>query len=189
MRKWLFNPFIYIAGAGALLMGWVFMTVTAVVGYYSLTHFDGPIDMHVGRAAPIQFYFIEQLVSWLCLTAAFFAAGKLFSHSRIRFIDVAGTMALARWPALVSAVIGFGIDIPSELNSLEKLTAAITPATILFALLSCVMLIWMIALMYNAFVVSCHIKSSKATVVFIGGLIVAEIISKLILSQVYKFSF
>jgi len=41
--------------------------------------------------------------------------------------------------------------------------------------------IWMITLKYNAYSVSCHLKGSKAIVSFIGALIVAEIISKLVL--------
>ncbi len=44
MKIWLFNPFKYIAGAKALLIGLALMLATAVIASFSLTHFDGVID-------------------------------------------------------------------------------------------------------------------------------------------------
>jgi uncharacterized membrane protein len=40
--------------------------------------------------------------------------------------------------------------------------------------------IWMITLMYNAFTVSFNLKGTKAIAGFIGGLILAEIVSILL---------
>jgi hypothetical protein len=185
MKKWLFNPFIYVAGGKALVIGLLVMAATAVTGYYSNAHFDGVIDMHVGKVSPLLIYLIEQVVDWSLLAVTFFAAGKLFSTSSIRIIDIAGTLALARWPALFSAVIGFGIQTP-EFIAPEKLLASVTPTFVALSLLSVVFMIWMIALMYNAFTVSCNMKGGKAVGIFITGLLIAEILSKLILFQVYK---
>src|SRR4051812_45608613 len=108
MKKWLFNPFVYIAGAKSLLIGWVIMLATAVIGYYSKTHFDGVVDLHTGYATPLYAYFFEQIIDWGCFALVFYIAGAIFSSSSIRFIDVAGTAALARWPVIFSAIIGFG---------------------------------------------------------------------------------
>jgi predicted nuclease of restriction endonuclease-like RecB superfamily len=47
--------------------------------------------------------------------------------------------------------------------------------------LTILMLIWMVALMYRAYAVSCNIKGPKAIVTFIIGLIGAEMISKVII--------
>jgi hypothetical protein len=46
MRIWLFNPFKYIAGSKALLIGWTVMLATAGVAFLSKTQFDGVIDVH-----------------------------------------------------------------------------------------------------------------------------------------------
>jgi len=45
--------------------------------------------------------------------------------------------------------------------------------------LTLLMLIWMIALMYRAYAVSCNVKGAKAIITFIVGLVIAEVLSKL----------
>lgn len=186
MKKWLFNPFIYIAGARALIIGWAIMAVTAVIGYYSHAHFDGAIDMHVGRIAAMPVYFLEQLVDWGSVVLLFYFAGLFFSKSKIRFVDVAGTLALARWMMIFPAIIVFGIKAPGAIHTIDDAMKLITGTTIIFGLLIVVFAIWMVALMYNAFKVSCNMKGSNATLIFIAGLIIAEILSHFILHGVYK---
>src|SRR5436190_5111716 len=109
MKKWLFNPFVYIAGSRALLTGLLAMMATAVAGYYSHAHFDGVIDLHNGRISPFTTHILELLIDWICITLLLYLGGVLFSGSRIRFIDVAGTLALSRWVLLFPALIGLGI--------------------------------------------------------------------------------
>lgn len=180
MKKWLFNPFVYIAGAKSLFIGLTFMAATAVIGCYSHTHFDGVVDMHNGRISALPFYLWEQLIDWGTLIVVFFITGKIFSKSSIRIIDVAGTMAMARWVTIFVAIMGFGINAPNVMpHSTDDLLKTITPSFVFFALLAFVFMIWMIALMYNAFRVSCNMKGSQATGLFILSLILAEIISKL----------
>lgn len=176
MKKWMFNPFIYIAGTKALAIGWTVMIATAVIGYFSHAHFDGVLDLHNWpHATPLVLHLLEQLNDWLMLTIVFFVAGKLSSNSSIRLIDVAGTMALARWVAIVPAIMGFGIHVPENIpHTQEQILAMITPLTIVLGLLSFVFIIWMVVLLYNAFAVSCNLKNGKATVPFIVGLILAE---------------
>lgn len=186
MKKWLLNPFVYVAGTRALVLGVVGMTLTAVIGYFSHAHFDGAIDMHVGKISPLPVYFIEQLINWATLSLLFFVAGKFFSRSSIRFVDVSGTMALARWPSIFVALLAFGIHIPEKSTSPEQILASINIGTIVFVLATLVFLIWMIALLYNAFSVSCNLKGGRATGIFIGTLIVAEILSLFIHSFVFN---
>lgn len=185
MNTWLFNPFRYIAGSKALLIGLSAMMISAVIGYFSMSHFDGAIDFHVGRISPFYVHVTEQIIAWLCVTTAMFLSAKIWSASTIRLIDVAGTMALARWPGVLAAIIGFGIRI-NHSTSPEKLLASLTPLTVIYAMLSAVCMIWMIALMYNAFVVSCNMKGSRGVLAFIGSLIAAELLSKFILILAYK---
>ena len=186
MKKWLFNPFVYIAGMRALLTGWAIMLVTAGIGYYSNAHFDGVIDMHTGRIAPLPVYFWEQLIDWGCVVLLFYPAGLIWSKSSIRFVDVAGTFALARWPMIISAILGFGIKMPAAIHTVDDVMNAITGTVILIGLFVMVFTIWMIALMYHAFTVSCNMKGGKAIGIFIAGLLIAEILSHVILHQLYK---
>jgi len=190
MKKWLFHPFVYVAGAKSLVIGFAVMLLTAFVCSYSHTHFDGVIDAHTGCITPLYIYYAEPFINWACLTLLFYPAGLIFSRSAIRVIDVAGTLALARWPLLFYAVIGFGlnptgVDGHSDLNSL---LAHITGPMIALAVFGSIFIIWMVVLLYNAVAVSCNIKGGKAISVFIAGLIIAEGLSKLIFHLLYMHS-
>jgi hypothetical protein len=48
-----------------------------------------------------------------------------------------------------------------------------------------VFLVWMVALMYQAFSVACNVKGGKAIGTFIGGLVLAEIISKICVALIW----
>jgi len=188
MKKWLFNPFVYIAGARSLVIGWVIMLITACICMYSHTHFDGVLDAHNGRVTLASMYFIEPFTDWICLVLALYLGGIIFSKSTIRFIDVAGTLALARWPLLFYSIIGFGLN-PRGINEhsdINALVNSVTGTMILLAIIGGGFVIWMVVLLYNAFSVSCNIKGGKAAGVFIGGLAVAEAITKIIFHLLYK---
>ncbi len=183
MMKKLFNPFVYVAGTQALLLGLVFVALTTGLGYLNNSHFNGVLDYHkppelLGKS--ILYSAGEQLIIIGCLTGLFYAAGLIFSKSAIRFIDVAGTMTLSRAPMLLSAIGGFAM--PKSLGSI----ADITMPVILLSLAVILWTIWSIALAYNAFSVSCNIKGRRCTTVFIPTLIIAEAASILLCSLLYK---
>ena len=46
LSQWLFNPFRFIAGFKALLLGLAIVWISAFVGSLSNTHFDGVLDAH-----------------------------------------------------------------------------------------------------------------------------------------------
>jgi hypothetical protein len=189
MKQWLFNPFIYIAGTKSLIIGWLVMAITACICFFSKTHLTGVIGLQRSEIiVPFIFYFIEVFVDWACLTLIFYFSGLIFSKSAIRFIDVAGTQALARWPMILGAVTGFGIKVPANIHNMpvKDLTLSISGSMLLFGLLAIILIIWMIALMYQAFKVSCNLKGSKATGVFIGGLIIGQVLSTIILHAIYN---
>lgn len=52
MKIWLFNPFKFIAGNKALVLGVAAMLITAIVCLFEKTHLDGIIDVHEGRVTP-----------------------------------------------------------------------------------------------------------------------------------------
>ena len=49
----LFNPFVYIAGGKALVLGLLTILVAGFLGSLSTTHFDGVLDTHTGRPATL----------------------------------------------------------------------------------------------------------------------------------------
>lgn len=183
MKKWLFNPFVYVAGGQSLLAGIAFIIITAAISYFSHTCFDGVVDVHP-LVAPFWVYLAISLIDWGCSTILFYSAGRIFSRSSIRFIDVAGTVALARWVMIFAALAGFGIDaykmMAAKTLPLSALKDLITPGFMIASLLQLLMIIWLVALTYQAFSVSCNLKSPRAAWIFTGTIILAEISSKIV---------
>ena len=202
LGQWLFNPFQFVAGSKALFAGLIVILLTAYIGSFSQAHFSGVLDMQVDllNQQPVArwVYFAEVLIDWLCMSVILMIAGFFVSRSSFRIVDVFGTQALARTPYLFSAiaVLSPGLKRVTE-YLLWQQTQQGTPVTIqgtdiLFAILAGIvvilMIIWMVALMYKAYAVSCNIKGRKAIGTFIASLILAEIVSKvLILVLVGKF--
>jgi len=188
MRMWLFNPFHRVAGGKALALGIVSLLAAALLGSLGNAHFDGVLDFHQGPSAPVGLYVCEGLVDWLALSIPLLLTGKLILRSRGRIVDVLGTQALARFPSVLTAGLAL---LPPHRRIIQQLTSgqvqnlrdlqAQPPDMIVFAMVVLViilMTIWMVALMYRAFSVSCNLRGGKAIGVFIGALIAGEVISK-----------
>ena len=169
--KWLINPFERIAGWQALGIGIVVVALTAIFGKINGVAFDGVIDAHTGPHS-FKAAFAMQAVNLLALCLCMWLAGICFSKSKVRVVDIAGTIALSRTPLLLLSVLCFLPIAPMDISDI--------PRIIIFGLCCVVLGIWMIALMYQAYSVSCNIKGVRAVVSFIGALLVAEIGSKCI---------
>jgi hypothetical protein len=188
-KQWLFNPFQFIAGGSALLSGLVIMLIAAYLGSLGNVHFDGVLDLHIGKNMPLWFFFAEVMIDWLCLSIVLLIAAFIVSRSSFRIIDIFGTQALARVPYLLATLVALpkGVVRFSEYlaaKAMQKpITGEIQNTDVLFfvvmVIVSLLMLVWMVVLMYRAYSVSCNIKGGKAIGSFIAGLIIAEILSKL----------
>jgi hypothetical protein len=188
MKDLLFNPFRRVAGGRSLVIGLLVLMLTAIVAYYSHCHFDGVIDVHVGLSTPLWSYFMEGLLDWLCAALIFFAAARICSGTKARFIDIAGTMAMARWPMFFAALLCF-IPVQEPLpGAMIHVSAGLIVLSL--GLLACS--IWMVALMYQGYSISAHLRGRKAIWSFVIALVLSESISKLIsakLASVYTLNF
>ncbi len=188
---WLFNPFAYIAGGPSLVLGLAVILASGLIGSLSNSHFDGVLDFHTGTPMPLWFFVMEGFVDWLALSLLLFCAGKLISKSKFRAIDLFGTQAMARWPAIFSALLAL---LPSFQNFsrylLWRATQHGSPVTVqpldgaIFTIAICAMLLalgWMVWLMYRSFSVSCNTRGWQAVTAFIVSLLAAELISKVVI--------
>lgn len=187
--SYLFRPFRYVAGARSLIIGLATMVLLAVLGYASGTHFNGVLDIHyscMDQASPFSFHILYQIISWFCVVGIFYLSACIFSGSKVRLIDMAGTLAMARIPLLIAAAWGF---IPAvhfcsmqEINTLDisglllmlKENAGWIALTLLILL---PVVVWNIVLMYNAYTVSGYLKGVKGILSFIAALFVSEVLS------------
>ena len=198
---WLFNPFHYVAGGQALAIGAGILAVSALVAIPARVHFDGVLDFHAGLVTPWWVYVAEGPISWLCAALFLLIAGKLLSKSRVRTVDVLGTQAMARFPYLLFALwylppvirdantrvaetLLKSVSNPGA-NPFAGLPAADLVIFSITAVLAIVMLVWLVALMYRAYTVSCNLKGLRAVAGFIPALILAEILSKVLIMVLF----
>jgi hypothetical protein len=185
---WLFNPFMYIAGWQAFLIGLIGILAAGLIGSVGNVHFDGVLDLHIGAKVPLWFYIAEGFMDWLSLAILLLLASLILRGTSFRVIDIFGTQTLARWPMLISAAVGIlpanqrvaetlvkMIQNPTQPPTFPIADTAVFAAAMIIVL---VMTAWMVVLMYRAYAVSCNLKGAKAIVSFIVCLIIAELISK-----------
>lgn len=194
---WLFNPFTYIAGREALIIGLLGIVATGLIGSLGNVHFDGVLDMHIGAKTPVWFFIAEGFIDWFSFAALLFIAGWTFSKSAFRIVDVFGTQAFCRLPTLISVAVSLlpaNKRVLDELmkmvqnpNQLPALTLADIAIFIAAMIIVIVMLVWMVALMYRAYAVSCNLKGAKSVISFIICLVIAEVISKTGIFLMIKF--
>jgi hypothetical protein len=171
------NPFSRIAGWKAFAIGLVVVVLSAVIGKYSLVCFDGTLDIHLAQKLTLGGALGMQLISTFILVLVMCIAGMIVSKG-FRFVDILGTMTFARVPLLITALIGFFVHMPDPNVIIANPLSLLLPSSILFALLTIVVVVWYITLVVNAMKVSCDIKGGKLAVTIIIGLLVSEIISK-----------
>lgn len=197
MTTWLFKPFNRLAGGAALTAGLAAILLVAVIGWLAGIHADGVLDLHFGPDLPLWRFMVQGLVNWICLALMLWAVGHWLTATRYRVLDLFGTQALARWPLLLAVL---PMSIPAYRRTGNELAAkllesapeetaqlAADPAFLGDALLVTagavpvlLAIIWMVWLMYHGFALVFNVKGSRAVLGFIGALLAAELVSKLI---------
>jgi hypothetical protein len=192
---YLFRPFRFIAGRESLFIGLAVLALLFVLGYWSNTHFDGVLDSHYACLTKQSQTWVHagyQLVAWFSLVVVFYPMGRTFSSSSVRLIDVAGTLAMARFPLLLLALWGFnpGIHIcmegvnPFDTESVMSIFGDKIGLLVLTGLFSIAVIVWYIVVLYNAYSVSSNLKGSRGGWSFAIGLIISEIISRVLLNYI-----
>jgi len=189
----LFNPYKRYAGLTSLAAGLIIISLTALITSFGETHLDGVIDLHIGSGVTFQMAIAEGLIDFVSMGLFLFIASLIVSGSHPRAIDIFGTQALARAPFLLAALVNL---LPKqdqvikyveykylhsgdvvELGSMDIVVFA-------FAMLVTLLcLVWMVALMYKAYAVSANVSGAKAVVSFVAALILAETVSKYLISS------
>ena len=183
----IFNPFKRIAGWEAFGIGLVIVVLTTFTGNFAGIYFDGVIDMHFAEN-------FDSLKSWLMIpvniisiSVIMWLAGITVSKN-FRFIDILGTMTLSRAPFLLIALASFFVKVP-DLSGIMQDPFVIFDSIsfIIILIFTFPIIIWSVTLLYNAYKISTGASGQKLSISFIFGLIIAEIISKIIIYQIDKF--
>ncbi|MGI6573856.1 MAG: hypothetical protein ACOX19_10750 [Fermentimonas sp.] len=174
----LWNPFTRVAGWQAFWVGLVIVVVSALLGGYGNLLFDGVIDAHFTNDVGIAQSLAVTGISLLSVVVAMYVAALIISKN-VRFIDILGTMTLARAPFLLLAILSPFVTYPTVDQLVQNpLTILGYPLLLLFIMISLPVIVWVIALMYNGFKVSTGSKGKKMVIAFIVALLAAEVLSK-----------
>lgn len=191
MRSGIINPFIRIAGSRALIVGLLGILLAGMFGYLTGTHFDGVFDIHFSGEKRWYVFPAAGILNWLSLVLVFGVFSLLLAKGRFRWIDVLGTQAFARIPFILAPLAGLFLDrdrlsaqmtgmmqdgVMPDFSTLDITSLALTVLIILFISL------WTITWSWHAYTHSANLKGSNAAISFIGGLILAELISKILMS-------
>lgn len=183
----IFNPFKRIAGWEAFGIGLVIVVLTTFTGNFAGIYFDGVTDMHLAKT-------FDSLKSWLMIpvniisiSVIMWLAGITVSKN-FRFIDILGTMTLSRAPFLLIALASFFVKVP-DLSGIMQDPFVIFDSIsfVIILIFTFPIIIWSVTLMYNAYKISTGASGQKLSISFIFGLVIAEIISKIIIYQIDKF--
>ena len=177
----LFNPFRYIAGSKALVLGIIFIISSALLLYSDDLIQDSYI--HIGMAdVSLWQVLLVQFMWWLVPAMLLYAGGLLLSKSHIRIIDVLGTTAVSQLilipmiaPLLLPAVKNGSLSvIENTLNGTMAATGDLL-AVMIYGIWSTMLLVLFYVWNYNAFATSCNVRGWKAIVYYIAVQIILSI--------------
>ena len=196
MKFSIFNPFTRIAGWKAFAIGLPVILLSAVLGYLSHTHFDGALDAHMSDYGNIYLYFAEGLIDFVCLLIIFYIVGVIISGFHFRFIDLMGTISLSRVPMIFVTISAFLFPQQKFSDYLNyilmhkgdpvTITAADIAGFIISVFVIILVIIWTVALYYNAYRICVNKKGAKLIVSFIIALIVSETVSKIMIIHFFS---
>lgn len=171
--KYLYNPFVIIAGVNSLLIGLLGLLVTSYLSFLTGTHFSGLINVDFAKDSLFWIFLLENTAHWLVLSALFFVIGSVLSKSKVRAVDVFGTTIFSRIPLIITPL--FRIIPYFQSFAFYSLAMYILISIYLISI------IWTFVLLYNAFKISCNLKSQKLYIPFLFSIILSEVIIKTIL--------
>ena len=188
--RWMFNPFVRIAGVRSLILGIAGIVAAGLIAAGAGIRFDGLLDVHAGYEVALWVPVVEGMVNWAVFTLILVVAALLFSKSAVRLIDVAGTQALARMPLLLVAAICGLPWIREAFDELAlsaiggQLTGIPWMGVIAGVVVTLAGVVWMVALMWKAFSVSCNMKGGRAIALFVLAVLIGEVVTVLLRGRI-----
>jgi hypothetical protein len=168
--KALYNPFYTIAGFKSFLIGLAGLLATSYLAFITGMHFNGMLNIDFAKDSGLWVFLLENTIHWAILSTILYIAGLSFSKSKIRFIDVLGTLLLSRLPLIIAPLLR---TIP-VFQSFAFLSATMYFIILIYMLSA----IWMITLSYHAYKISCNLKNEHLIISFIAGMILTEVLTK-----------
>lgn len=190
MKK-IYNPFEIFSEKQLLITGTIVLIIGSCIGFLFKGRFDGIVDLHFMENVTFSKVLVDNLINTLVVSVFLFLLGRFF-NSKTRIIDVLNTSLIARIPFYVLPFFNTNnkmieatdrlLEITSS-SSIESLTPIDLFYVVVFGILALLTLVWFSILLWNGFKVATNAKGTKAVVLFIIVVLLAEIVSKYIITQ------
>lgn len=187
--KLLFNPFGIYSEKQLLVSGILITVAGSFVGALLNVTFDGVLDVHQYETDFLT-SLKENSINVACIFIVLFILGKLINR-KTRAIDILNTSMVSRFPQYISAVITalpllkrIEDEIINHQSDLQHLNFKPLDLALLFVISMLLLTItaYYIVLLVNGFKTAVNAKKWQHFVGFAAALIIAEIISKLLIS-------
>ncbi|MEO8516114.1 MAG: hypothetical protein ABI426_05180, partial [Flavobacterium sp.] len=134
---------------------------------------------------------LDTLINTICGTVVFFIIGKKINQ-KTRLIDILTTCLIARTPSYLLTFLNINGFInnatskiltqinPEKLDNIPTIDLGILMIT---GIITIPILVWFFVLLYNGFKTATNAKETKHTFLFILGIIITEIITKILIKQ------
>lgn len=182
----LFNPFRYIAGTKALVLGIIFIISSALLLYSNDMIQDSYIHLGMADVALWQVILV-QFAWWIVPAMLLYAGGLLLTKSQIRIIDILGTTAFSQLlliPMIAPLLLPIVKD--GSLRVVDNLLQGATAATgdliavMLYGIWSTLLLVLFYIWNYQAFSTSCNVKGTKAIIFYVAVQVIISIAGTLL---------
>jgi hypothetical protein len=193
MKILLFKPFEKYSEKTLLLVGILFTLLGSFFAYVFNTRFDGVIDVHiVTNSLPYQ-ALLDNLVNIFCLVLFLYISSK-YINKKTRLIDIINTALVARAPFYlmpffnINGVIQKASDDVIQFANPElisQISSSNLCILIVFGIIAILFLVWYISLLFNGIKVASNAKGKTPIILFIISLLLAEILSKFLIFQLY----
>ena len=171
------NPFARYSGELTATAG-VIVSAAGLLASRVGVRFDGALDVHTTSSSVLwRVAWLDQLVAFP-LTALVFWGVARFAARHVRFVDVAGVVGLSRAPSTLIAV-PLALLAPSLSPG-----GAMTPALAVVVTGSLAAIGAHLYLLFTGFRTATALRGGRAVALFIAGVVLVEIVSKLALSLV-----
>ena len=193
MKILLFKPFEKYSEKTLLLAGVFFTLLGSFFAYVFNIRFDGVIDVHiVPNSLPYQ-ALLDNLVNIFCLVLFLYISSK-YINKKTRLIDIINTALVARAPFYlmpffnINGVIQKASDDVIQFANPElisQISSSNLCILIVFGIIAILFLVWYISLLFNGIKVASNAKGKTPIILFIISLLLAEILSKFLIFQLY----
>jgi hypothetical protein len=193
MKILLFKPFEKYSEKTLLLVGIFFTLLGSFFAYVFNIRFDGVIDVHiVPTSLPYQ-ALLDNLVNIFCLVLFLYISSK-YINKKTRLIDIVNAALVARAPFYLLPFFNINGVIQKATNNviqfanpelISQISSSNLCILIVFGIIAILFLVWYISLLFNGIKVASNAKGKTPIILFIISLLLAEVLSKFLIFQLY----